>query len=98
MITRVVKMHFKEDNLPAFFKMFESVKEKIRNQPGCLDLEMLQQKDKPGIVFTYSHWESENDLNAYRETEMFGQVWKETKSYFDGKPEAWTLNSLYKLD
>jgi heme-degrading monooxygenase HmoA len=90
-------MHFKEEHLPSFFKMFENVKQKIRNQPGCIDLEMLQDRNSKGMVFTYSHWESEDDLNAYRHTEMFGVVWKETKSYFEGKPEAWTLKSLYKL-
>ncbi len=98
MITRVVKMHFKEESLDAFMEMFVKVKEKIRNQPGCIDLEMLQNANDKGIIFTYSHWESEEDLNNYRHTPLFGEVWRETKSYFAAKAEAWTLTSLYKLD
>jgi len=97
MITRIVKMKFHQEDLLDFLKMFESKKDFIRAQPGCIDLEMLKQSDDPTTIFTYSHWESEQDLNAYRGTELFGQVWKETKSYFRDKPEAWTLNSLYKL-
>ena len=98
MITRVVKMHFKKERISDFLEMFVKVKEKIRNQPGCIDLEMLQNTKDKGIIFTYSHWESEEDLNNYRHTPLFGEVWKETKSHFADRAEAWTLDSLYKLD
>lgn len=97
MITRIVKMVFREECLPDFFKMFEAKKSFIVAQPGCQDVEMLQDVKDECIVFTYSHWDSEADLNAYRKTETFGAVWKETKSYFAGKPEAWSTQSLYKV-
>jgi len=97
MITRIVKMEFREEAIADFLKMFEHKKQFIIARPGCIDLEMLQQKDNPTVIFTYSHWESEDDLNAYRGTELFGEVWKETKSYFSERAEAWTLNSIHKL-
>ncbi len=98
MITRIVKMHFREEALHDFLKMFEEKKDYIRSQQGCLDLEMLADAKDPSTIFTYSHWDAESSLNNYKGTKLFGKVWKETKSYFRDKPEAWTLNSLYKLD
>lgn len=96
MITRIVKMEFKKDSLDDFFKMFEEKKAKIVAQPGCIDLEMLQDVNDEGVVFTYSHWASEQDLNNYRSTALFGIVWKETKSYFSGPASAWSTRSKYK--
>ena len=41
-----------------------------------------------GHFFTFSHWESEADLNAYRESALFGEVWPKTKALFYDKPQA----------
>lgn len=90
-------MEFRQEAIADFLEMFENKKQFIIARPGCMDLEMLQQKDNPAVIFTYSHWESEEDLNAYRESALFGNVWKETKSYFAERAEAWTLESIYKL-
>ena len=97
MITRIVKMEFRAEAIDDFLAMFEKKKQFIIARPGCIDLEMLQQKDNTSVIFTYSHWESEEDLNAYRGTPLFGEVWKETKSYFSDRAEAWTLYSIHKL-
>lgn len=97
MVTRIVKMEFRAECIDAFLEMFEAKKEAIIAQPGCMDLEMLQDIHNPAIIFTYSHWKNEAALNAYRGTELFGVVWKETKSYFSGKASAWSTTSLHKL-
>ena len=33
---------------------------------------------------------NENSLNAYRDTELFNQVWPKVKQWFTDKPEAWS--------
>ncbi len=98
MFVRIVKMSFYEENINAFLENFESNKEKIRNSPGNRLLELYQDKNDKKIFFTYSYWETEDDLENYRKSELFGKVWKFTKALFNEKPEAWSVNKLVSLD
>ncbi len=97
MFVRIVKMSFHAAHIPAFLENFESNKEKIRNSPGNRLLELYQDKNDKNIFFTYSYWETENDLENYRKSELFGEVWKFTKALFNAKPEAWSVDKLVSL-
>lgn len=97
MLIRIVKMSFHEENIPAFLENFEIMKENIRNSPGNRFLELYQDKNNPCIFFTYSYWETENDLENYRKSALFDEVWTFTKKLFNDKPEAWSVNKLVSL-
>jgi heme-degrading monooxygenase HmoA len=73
------------------------MKEKIRNVPGNRLLELYQDKNNPELFFTYSYWETEIDLENYRNSELFYDVWQFTKQLFNAKPEAWSANKLVSL-
>ena len=97
MLIRIVKMSFHEENIPAFLENFEIMKEHIRNSPGNRFLELYQDKNNPCIFFTYSYWETENDLENYRKSVLFDEVWTFTKKLFNDKPEAWSVDKLVSL-
>ncbi|WP_396178824.1 putative quinol monooxygenase [Flavobacterium sp.] len=97
MFVRIVKLSFHQEHIPAFLENFEVMKEKIRNAPGNRLLELYQDKDNPDLFFTYSYWESEADLENYRNSELFLDVWTFTKKLFNAKPEAWSVNKLVSL-
>ena len=97
MFIRIVKMSFAEENIPAFLENFELIKVKIRNAPGNRLLELYQDKTNKCIFFTYSYWETEEDLENYRKSELFNTVWAFTKKLFNGKPEAWSVDKLVSL-
>ena len=61
MFVRIVKMGFHEENVTTFLEIFESKKEKIRNNKGCELLELYRDKNDPTIFFTYSYWEPEHN-------------------------------------
>ena len=92
MFVRIVKMSFQKEYIEDFLQMFEQKKKLIRNSPGCKLLELYQDKNNPEIFFTYSYWDTENDLENYRNSDLFKTTWKQTKSYFNNKPEAWSLD------
>ena len=98
MLIRIVKMSFHEEKIPDFLENFELMKEKIRNAPGNRFLELYQDKNDKCIFFTYSYWESETDLNNYRNSELFDGVWTFTKKLFNAKPEAWSVEKLVSLE
>jgi hypothetical protein len=94
MIKRIVKMTFQADKIEIFKVLFEARKEQIRGFNGCEYLELLQNVNQPNVFFTYSFWNSETDLNAYRDSELFKDTWAKTKVLFDEKPEAWSVDSV----
>jgi autoinducer 2-degrading protein len=97
MFVRIVKMSFAEENIPAFLENFKLMKDRIRNAPGNRFLELYQDKNNISIFFTYSYWETEDDLENYRKSELFTEVWAFTKKLFNDKPEAWSVDKLVSL-
>lgn len=90
-------MSFHHENIPAFMENFEIMKDKIRNAPGNRFLELYQDKNNPCVFFTYSFWETEDDLENYRKSALFDGVWTFTKKLFNDKPEAWSVNKVVSL-
>ncbi|GAB3830527.1 hypothetical protein GCM10028895_46730 [Pontibacter rugosus] len=80
MIIRIVRMTFQPEKTAAFLDIFRNSKDKIRAFDGCHHVELLQDVDQPNVYSTYSHWESVEHLNTYRDSELFGQVWPATKN------------------
>ena len=97
MLIRIVKMSFEESHIQAFLNNFETNKIKIRNFKGCQLLELYRDKNNQNIFFTYSYWQSENDLENYRQSKLFKAVWAKTKPLFNAKPEAWSLETMATL-
>ncbi len=98
MFTRIVKMEFRPDVVPTFLTNFENVKEKIRSFPGCEFLELYQDKHNKAIFFTYSRWLKEEDLENYRNSTLFKTVWSETKPLFQERAQAWSVDTLHRLE
>ena len=97
MFVRIVKMRFQDDKIAVFLEKFDTIKEKIRAFEGNQFLELYQDKNDPRIFFTYSYWNSEEDLEKYRHSELFKEVWAFTKAFFSDKPEAWSVDKLVSL-
>jgi len=91
-------MTFKPEEVDNFREMFDTKKTKIRNFQGCRHLELYQDLETPEVFFTYSFWESDQDLQNYRQSELFKATWQETKAKFADRPEAWSVNRLDYLE
>ena len=98
MIVRIVKMEFELSKIENFQNLFEKNKEKIRHFRGCRFLELYQDKNNKSIFFTYSYWENDEDLENYRHSSLFKEVWSNTKKMFSAKPEAWSVEKIHSLE
>ena len=98
MIVRIVKLHFKKENISSFERIFDETRETIRGFKGCSLLELYQDGEDPSIFFTYSQWDSEADLEAYRSSDFFKSVWSRTKQLFDDRAEAWSVQKVHSLN
>ncbi|MBC2840359.1 putative quinol monooxygenase [Robiginitalea sp. SC105] len=91
MLTRIVQMTFKTENIASFERIFKASSERIRATKGCRHLELYRDMNHPNVFFTYSIWETGEDLENYRASDFFHQVWSETRKLFADKPRAWSL-------
>ncbi|MBE9489423.1 MAG: antibiotic biosynthesis monooxygenase [Bacteroidetes bacterium] len=98
MLVRIVKMSFSEIHIDEFLANFNLIKERIRNFKGCSYLELYRDKNHPNIFFTYSYWDTEADLENYRHSTLFKEVWANTKPFFNDKPQAWSVDKVVSLD
>ena len=98
MLIRIVEMHFRGEAVNQFIEVFNASSMHIRSFPGCMNLELLQDLNDSAHIFTYSFWENEEALLAYRNSDLFSSTWRKTKILFDKKPNAWSLNRKVQLD
>lgn len=95
MITRIVKLEFEADRIDDFLQYFETIKQVVNNFPGCLGMKLYQDLSNPNIIMTYSHWLSTEDLENYRNSGEFGEIWPKIKPWFADRPEAWTVKCVF---
>ncbi len=91
MLIRVVRMTFQPARVGTFLDLFRASRPLIRTFPGCLHLELWQDADDPAVFCTYSHWEGEAVLEAYRQSDLFRETWAQTKPLFAARPLAFSV-------
>jgi heme-degrading monooxygenase HmoA len=94
MIIRIVQMSFKEEDIEKFEEFFNSRKAMIKDFKGCHHVELWQDTKDKTTFFTYSIWDSEQDLNHYRFSDFFKDTWTQTKAMFNDKAKAWSVKSI----
>lgn len=93
MITRVVKMTFKPESIQAFKDIFYASQKLIGSFEGCRRVDLMRDLNNECVFFTLSYWDSEEDLNSYRQSYLFKNTWSKVKPLFSEKAEAWSLIS-----
>jgi len=87
-------MQFRPDEVPSFLTVFYRYAQQIRSVEGCEHMELLRDQADPTVFFTWSHWKSEEHLNRYRHSDLFGEIWPQTKALFAVPAQAWSVESV----
>jgi heme-degrading monooxygenase HmoA len=90
-------MEFKEEHISDFEELFQARKGKIRNHTGCESLSLLRDMNNPCVFLTYSYWTDVQDLERYRNSDLFMNTWKEIKPWFNSAPQAWSVSEEVTL-
>lgn len=93
-MVRIVKLTIDPEKASAFEGLFQERMMLIRHFPGCSHLALLKSHMPGGVFMTYSIWEDQQALDAYRHSGMFAEIWATIKPWFTGKPEAWSLDDI----
>ena len=90
-------MHFTEAGVEEFLSIFEKNKVAIRNFEGCSHVELLRDLDDPTCFTTLSYWNNVGNLNAYRKSQLFEEVWGQVKSLFAERSQAFSLEKFIEV-
>lgn len=88
MVTRIVRLTFKEEKVGEFLETFSQSRSLIRGFDGCHGVRLVRDAASPNVFFTLSEWESEGHLECYRHSELFRSTWARTKVLFAEPPLA----------
>ena len=84
-------MEFRSEHVDDFLAHFDTIKSLIRNFPGVQHLELHRDATQSNVFYTYSKWNGEIDLEAYRDSKLFNDTWAQVKSWFKSDPQAFSL-------
>ena len=79
-LTRIVKLSISSSKHLSFEHFFGENKNIILSFEGCKHVELL--KSKGDVYFTYSIWDNETSLNAYRNSKEFDENLVQNKNVF----------------
>lgn len=96
MLTRIVKLTFQPDKTADFLAFFDTINTRVSSFENCYGMRLLQDVNRPEVIFTYSNWKDEAALNNYRDSALFQGVWSTIKPWFDAKAEAWSVSTYFE--
>jgi quinol monooxygenase YgiN len=91
MVVRIVRMHFRTEEIETFLAIFNANRDAIRNFSGCTYMDLMRDLQSASTLVTISHWQSPDDLEQYRQSPLFRSVWTRVKPLFARRPEAFTI-------
>lgn len=98
MLLRSVRMTFHPDRVDDFLRLFDTSADAIRAFPGCLHLELWQDERYPNVLSTFSKWEDDAALAAYRKSELFSATWEAARVCFASAPTAHSQTAIRQID
>ena len=90
MLIRIVRLTLAPAHVDTFHTHFASVAPRIRGFNGCRHLELWADATHPNVMITHSHWDDEDALRVYRESEVFRSTWAAVKPLFAARPQAFS--------
>lgn len=82
MLVRIVHLHLQPEFTERFIHLFAAHQQSISQFEGCISLQLLVDEKDPNHVATLSHWRSEEDLDQYRFSDFFKELWGQVKPLF----------------
>lgn len=92
MITRLVETGIRPEMVDAFIDLYMHARPTILAQPGCPRVELVPAIDQPTLFATWSVWDHESALDAYRTGAFFRDFWPGVRVLFRNPPhvQPWT--------
>ena len=94
MVIRIVSLKCKPEDIDAFRLLLHKSSPRVRQFPGCLSLQIVNDITDPTGFFTISAWRDVDALEAYRTSPLFEQVWPRIKAFLREPARASTCEEI----
>ena len=94
MVIRIVSLKCKPEDVDAFRLFLHDSAPRVRNVPGCLSLQIVNDVADSTSFFTISTWRDVDALEAYRTSPLFEQVWPRIKAFLREPARASTCEEI----
>ena len=95
MIKRVVRLTLKDDaSINAFQEIYRSRNPFTKGVKGCREVKVLKDVDHDDVYYTFSIWDSNEDLEAYRQSNYFAETWPMVKAQLAKRAEAFSMTEI----
>ena len=81
MVIRIVSLKCKPEDIDAFRLFVRESSLRVRQSPGCLALQIVNDIADPTSFFTLSTWRDADALEAYRASPLFVKIWPRVKAF-----------------
>lgn len=90
-LVRIVYLYFEEEYSTTFNQVFLKYKPILLQQVGCQNVQLYQVEGQSQDFVTISQWRNKDDLERYRQSDVFRKMWSNLKPHFYQKPNAHSL-------
>lgn len=94
MVVRFVSLRATPERQAELAEVVTTSAPVVRAVPGCRGLTILQDINDPLHYLTWSLWDSAADLEAYRRSAVYGQVWPRIRACLAERAHAHTFEVL----
>ena len=92
MIKRIVRLTVKDAAAKeAFQEIYRSRNPYKNGVPGCREVKVMQDVNDDDVYYTVSIWDSNDDLEAYRNSDYFAKTWPMVKAQLSKRAEAFSM-------
>lgn len=87
-------MSFRAAEVEQFTRLYHAARPTILAQPGCQSVILVQDIERPTVFVTWSVWDDEAALEAYRTSAFFQDFWPNVRALFDAPPRVQTFRPV----
>ena len=99
MIALLVTIRIQPPHREAFMEaMLDDASHSVRDEPGCLRFDVLEDVDDPNRIFLYEVYRDEEALEAHRRAPHFLRWRDATRDWFDGEAVVEQASTVYPAD
>ena len=88
---RLIEVKIQHDKLGEARKIYnEEIVPTVKEQKGNIDTFLMESKDRPGMVISFTSWETQENGDAYEKSGTYVKMTNKVKHTFGGMPTLWS--------
>ncbi len=88
-------MTLKEAHVDSFKKRIPIISIEVRRVSGCMHNDIFRDKNKDNVFYSYTIWNSEEDIEKYLNSQYYKEIWNDLWDYFKIEPQAWKIDNIF---